>query len=99
MRRKLFFLGLLAFVMLLEPGLAFADEGGLGYIPIGAGIGIGIAVLGGGLGQGRAIAAGLEAVSRNPSAAGKITTPMYVGLTLVESLVILSFVVTYGMLP
>jgi F-type H+-transporting ATPase subunit c len=72
---------------------AAADESSGGWIPIGAGIAIGLAVLGGGLGQGRATAAALEGISRNPGAAGRIQTPMIIGLALIESLVLLAFVI------
>ena len=60
-----------------------------------AGLGIGLAVLGGGLGQGKAIAAALEGIGRNPGAAGKMLTPMILGLALIESLVLFGFVVAF----
>lgn len=63
------------------------------WAAIGAGICMGLAVLGGGLGQGRAAAAALEGIARNPGASGKITTPMILGLALVESLVLFALVV------
>ncbi len=61
----------------------------------GAGIAIGLGVLGGALGQGRAAAAALEGISRNPGAAPRIQTPMILGLALIESLVLLSFVIAF----
>jgi F-type H+-transporting ATPase subunit c len=45
------------------------------------------------MGQGRASAAALEGISRNPGAAGRIQTPMILGLALIESLVLFSFAV------
>jgi F-type H+-transporting ATPase subunit c len=65
------------------------------YAAIGAGFAIGLGVLGGGLGQGRAAAAALEGISRNPGAAAKIQTPMILGLALIESLVLLAFVIAF----
>ena len=62
---------------------------------IGAGLAIGLGVLGGGLGQGRAAAAALEGISRNPGAAARIQTPMILGLALIESLVLLAFVIAF----
>jgi F-type H+-transporting ATPase subunit c len=62
---------------------------------IGAAIAIAVGVLGGALGQGRAAAAALEGISRNPGAAGRIQTPMILGLALIESLVLLSFVIAF----
>lgn len=60
---------------------------------IAAGLAIGIGALGGALGQGRAAAAALEGIARNPGAQNKIFTPMILGLALIESLVLLSFVI------
>ena len=56
-------------------------------------VSIGIAAFGGALGQGKAAAAALEGIARNPGAAGKIVTPMIIGLALIESLVIYGLVV------
>ena len=60
-----------------------------------AGFAIAIAALGGTLAQGRATAAALEGISRNPGAAGKITTPMILGLALIESLVLFALVIAF----
>jgi F-type H+-transporting ATPase subunit c len=62
---------------------------------LGAGLAIGLAVLGGTTGQGRAAAAALEGISRNPGAAGRIQTPMILGLALIESLVLFAFAIAY----
>lgn len=62
---------------------------------IGAGMAIGLAVLGGALGQGRAAASALEGIARNPGAASKIQTPMILALALVESLVLLAFLIAF----
>ncbi len=62
---------------------------------LGAGLAIGLAVLGGGTGQGKAAAAALEGISRNPGAAGRIQTPMILGLALIESLVLFAFAIAY----
>jgi F0F1-type ATP synthase membrane subunit c/vacuolar-type H+-ATPase subunit K len=51
---------------------------------------VGPAVVGGALGQSRALAAGLENIGRNPGASEKIFTPMLLGMSLIESLVILA---------
>lgn len=65
---------------------------------IGAGFAIGLAVLGGTAGQGRAAAAALEGISRNPGAAGRIQTPMILGLALIESLVLFAFVIAFQLI-
>ena len=61
----------------------------------GAGFAIGLGVLGGTMGQGRAASAALEGISRNPGAAPRIQTPMILGLALIESLVLLAFVIAF----
>ena len=91
-------LSLLTPLLMAVPNVAFAVEGTEagprnGLIAVGAAIAIGLAALGGTLGQSRAVSAGLEATGRNPSAAGKVLVPMILGLVLIESLVILSFVI------
>src|SRR5579883_3135852 len=84
----------------LVPLSAFADDGAdanqfnvRAWAAIGAGLAIGLAVLGGSLGQGRAAAAALEGISRNPGASARILTPMILGLALIESLVLLAFLI------
>jgi F-type H+-transporting ATPase subunit c len=75
---------------------AYAEEAASGSSPlgpIGAGLAIGSAVIGGALGQGRAVGAMLESFGRNPSVGGKLLAPMLIGMALIESLVILAFVV------
>jgi F-type H+-transporting ATPase subunit c len=61
-------------------------------------IGLGIAAAGGALGQGRCAAAALDGIARNPGAAGKIFTPMILGLALIESLVLYSLVMGFVLL-
>jgi F-type H+-transporting ATPase subunit c len=58
----------------------------------GKALAFGIAALGGALGQSRAASSALEGISRNPGAYGNIFTPMVLSLALIESLVILAFV-------
>ena len=88
----------------LVPLAAFAQETGkMGAnkydvkmcAAVGAGLAIGLGVLGGALGQGKAAAAALEGISRNPGAAPRIQTPMILGLALMESLVLLAFVIAF----
>mgnify|MGYP001470312454 CR=1 FL=1 len=86
----------------LVPALAFAQASApankfdsSSWLALGAGLAIGLAALGGTLSQGRATAAALEGISRNPGAAARIQTPMILGLALIESLVLLAFVVAF----
>ncbi len=66
-----------------------------GMIALAAAIAISVAVLGGTLAQGLAARAALEGVSRNPAATDKIFTPFILSLALIESLVILAFLVSF----
>ena len=45
--------------------------------------------------QSRAAAAALEGIARNPQAADKVQTPLIISLALIESLVILGFVIAF----
>lgn len=74
-------------------GEASSGGSGAGIVAIGAGLAIGLAAHGGGLGQGKAVSAALEGIARNPGAANKVQTPMILGLALIESLVLFSFVI------
>ena len=47
------------------------------------------------MGPSRAAAAALEGISRNPGAAARIQTPMILGLALIESLVLLAWVIAF----
>jgi F-type H+-transporting ATPase subunit c len=90
---------LTAVATVVLPAIALAEDGdaiggaALGFIALGAGLAIGLAAFGGGMGQGRAASAALEGIARNPSASGKLFTPMIIGLALIESLVIYAFVI------
>ena len=91
-------------VTMLVAGSAFADEIGVAYVDrdkwigIAAGFGIALAAFGGALGQGRTAATALDGISRNPGAAGKLFTPMILGLALIESLVIYSLIISFALL-
>ena len=78
-----------------QDAAAAAAQGGVDPMRfVAAGIAIGFAALGCGIGQGRAAAGALEGISRNPSAYGKIFTPMIIALALIESLSIYALLVS-----
>ena len=95
-------LGLSTFITtLLLAATAFAQDASSpeewsakSVVGFGAAIGIAIAAFGGALGQGRAASSALDGIARNPNAADKMFTPMILGLALIESLVIYSFVIS-----
>ncbi len=78
---------------------AAASNPNSGLVAIGAAIAIGLAVLGGTMAQGKAAAAALEGMARNPAASEKLFTPLILSLALIESLVILAFLVAFVKLP
>jgi F-type H+-transporting ATPase subunit c len=55
-------------------------------------IGVGLAALGSGLGLGRAVSGAMEAMGRQPEAAGKIQTGMVIGCAFIEALTIYALV-------
>ena len=59
--------------------------------------GIAMAIASGlcGLGQGRAVASALEAMARNPGAAGTVQTAMLLGLAFIESLALFTLVIVF----
>ncbi|MFA4999899.1 MAG: ATP synthase F0 subunit C [Patescibacteria group bacterium] len=61
---------------------------------IGAGLAIGLGAIGPGIGEGIAASKALEAIGRNPEAAGKITPLMFVSMAITESTAIYALVVT-----
>jgi F-type H+-transporting ATPase subunit c len=53
---------------------------------------VGIAALGSGLGLGKAVGSAMEAMGRQPDAAGKIQTAMIIGAAFIEALTIYALV-------
>ncbi|MCO5176702.1 MAG: ATP synthase F0 subunit C [Thermomicrobiales bacterium] len=60
---------------------------------IGAALAIGIGAIGPGIGIGVAVGKALEALGRNPEAAGDIRTTMIIGAGLAEAVAIYAFVI------
>ena len=61
------------------------------WLALAAAIAVGLGALGGTTAQGRATSAALEGIARQPSAAPRIQTAMILGLALIESLVLLAW--------
>ena len=96
--KKLFVFALLA----LTASSAFAQAAerapAAGVIPwgaLGAAFLLGIAAAAGAIGPARAIAAAVEGIARNPSAAAAIRLSMIIGLALIESLVIYALLIAF----
>lgn len=75
---------------------AVAAGGSKVWLAVAAAFGMSIATVGGALGQSRALSAALEGIARNPGAQTKVMIPMIIGLALIESLVLFSFLVANG---
>jgi ATP synthase subunit C. len=73
---SLFAFSMLAVMFLLSPEVYAAASGdAVSGLALGAGLGIGIAAAGGAIAQGKTMDAALNAIGRNPGAAGQIQTP------------------------
>lgn len=59
------------------------------------GIAAGVGVLGPGIGIGILVSKALEAIGRNPEAAGKVQATMFIGIAFVEALAIFALVVAF----
>ncbi|HXG95235.1 MAG TPA: ATP synthase F0 subunit C [Blastocatellia bacterium] len=102
LRVKIFLFSVLTTLILV--GSAMAQSGGAAagqtpaagtsqswFFPALGSFAVGIAALGGALGDGRAIAAACEGTARNPGAGGRIFTMLLLGLALIETLVLFTF--------
>ena len=78
-----------------ETAATTAPGNGVRWGVIGAAFVLGVAAAAGAIGQSRAIAASVEGIARNPSAAGAIRLAMIIGLALIESLVIYALVLAF----
>ncbi len=62
------------------------------FFGLGAMLGLGLAAIGSGYGIGRAVGSAMEAMGRQPEAAGKIQTSMIIGAAFIEALTIYVFI-------
>jgi len=56
---------------------------------------IGLGVIGPGIGLGILVGKALEAIGRNPDAAGQITSTMFIGIAVTDALAILALVIGF----
>ena len=95
--------GALTALALALPNLAIAQEAakaaatkaGSGWGHASAAFAIGLAAAFGALSQGRSTAAACEGMARNPGASGQIRGMAFLGLVLIESLVIYALVIAF----
>ncbi len=60
---------------------------------ISAALAVSFGAIGPGLGEGRAVASAMEAIARQPEAAGTISRTLFVGLAMIETMAIYCLVV------
>jgi F-type H+-transporting ATPase subunit c len=58
-----------------------------------AAIAVGLGAIGPGLGEGRAVAAAMDAIARQPEAAGVLSRTLFVGLAMIETMAIYCLVI------
>jgi F-type H+-transporting ATPase subunit c len=64
-----------------------------GFLGLGAGLGAGLAIVGGGAGIGRLAASAVEAIARQPEAAGDIKGSMIITAAFIEGISLFAVVV------
>ena len=76
--------------------LAQAAEGVTGDVgAIGKGLVFGLGAIGPGIGLGFLIGKAIEAMARQPEAAGMVRTTMFLGIAFVEALALFGFVLSF----
>lgn len=87
-------LGMVAFCAMSS--MAMAQDGAAAvqfdWIRVAYPIGLGMAAFGSALGLGRAVGSAMEAMGRQPEAAGKIQTTMIIGCAFIEALTIYALI-------
>ena len=79
----------------IEVAMQLAELNADALKAIAMGIAAGFGVLGPGIGLGILVSKALEAIGRNPEAAGKVTATMFIGIAFVEALAIFALVVAF----
>ncbi|MEW6734579.1 MAG: ATP synthase F0 subunit C [Acidobacteriota bacterium] len=97
MKKQMFKILSLVFTLLALTAPALAQETAAGggsstsLITVTGALAVAIAAAFGAMGDSRAIAAACEGTARNPGAGGRIFTMMILGLALIETLVLVTF--------
>ncbi|MEM8923036.1 MAG: ATP synthase F0 subunit C [Actinomycetota bacterium] len=79
-------------VELAQEGLTAADEKNAAAAT-GAGMAYGLAAIGPGIGIGYLVGQAVQAMARQPEAAGQVQTTMFLGIAFTEALALIGFVV------
>lgn len=99
MIKKLLPVAAIVGLALLLPNVAFAEGaamgGGVGWGHFSAALVLAIGAAAGATAQGRTAVAACDGMARNPGAAGQIRGIAFLGLVLIESLVIYTLVIAF----
>ena len=79
--------------LIAQEAAAEATGTGDGLTAIGAGLAYGLAAIGPGMGIGNLVGKSVEAMARQPEAAGMVRTTMFLGIAFTEALALIGFVV------
>jgi F-type H+-transporting ATPase subunit c len=92
-----YMLALFALMLVASPIFAQTGEGAgaVNWVAISSGFSMAIASGVCGLAQGKAVAAAVEGMARNPSAAGAIRLSLIIGLALIESLALYTLLIIF----
>ena len=77
------------------PPVQTPDEVKAANAAIGAGFAYGLAAIGPGIGIGFLVGKSVEAMARQPEAAGMVRTTMFLGIAFVEALALFGFVLSF----
>ena len=72
---------------------------GINILQLAYPLGLGLAVIGSGFGLGKAVSAAMEAMGRQPEAAGKIQLAMIIGCAFIEALTIYALISVFLVAP
>ncbi len=67
----------------------------MNLLGLGLPVGLGLAAIGSGIGLGNAVNGAMQAMGRQPEAAGKIQTAMVIGAAFIEALTIYALVTVF----
>jgi F-type H+-transporting ATPase subunit c len=79
----------------LETALQIAEVNADALKAVAMAVAAAVGVFGPGIGIGMLVSKALEAIGRNPEAAGKIQATMFIGIAFVEALAIFALVVAF----
>lgn len=99
-KARLFFMSALMMLLTVATAAAQGTEPAAAtsqswFIPAAPAFAVAIAAFGGAMADGKAIAAACEGTARNPGAGGRIFTMLLLGLALIETLVLFTFLTLF----